>query len=130
MSFNARWFAAISLMAMALLAPSNSVCQSAVNKRGDAETARLLREGRADDALARVEGLLSNSPGNLVNLGFKVRALLDLHRDEEAYAAVIGPATLHPEWPVLRAMAGESALAAGVPEDEIQTTGNARSSPE
>jgi tetratricopeptide (TPR) repeat protein len=120
MSTRVRRCAVFLVAAVVSMAPYGLACQAVVSGRGDQEAARLLREGRYQEALARTQKVLSSFPDNLVVEGFKVKALLELHRCDEAYAAAVGPAALHPEWPVLRVMAGESALALGRPDEAVR----------
>jgi predicted aspartyl protease len=58
---------------------------------------------------------LKADPGNPILAGFKVKALMGLGRYEEAISLAVREAVKHPEWPVLRLLAGDCAFQLGNP---------------
>ncbi len=100
------------------------VCASAVfaQKPDDnytatvASAARPLRNGQYALALRLAGEGLKTNPGNPILQGFKVRALMGLGRYEEAMTLAVRQAADHPEWPVLRLLAGDCAFQLGEPD--------------
>ncbi len=81
-----------------------------------AAAARPLRDGRYALALRRALAGLKTDPANPILQGFRVKALMGMGRYEEAMALVVREAAAHPEWPVLRLLAGDCAFQLGKPE--------------
>lgn len=109
----------VSVLSIALLiAPSRLLrtedahpCSRAVIS----EAAAPLRAERYGEALKKIEAGLKTCPDNCTLQGFKVKALMGLGRYEDAMSLASVQARLHPEWPVLRLLAGDCAFQLGRP---------------